>query len=160
MSFCQTGDQFNQSHASFRHRVTDHSQRPNSTETFNRFKYHRSFFSRLRLVNQQWQIFSVIPDLIFNRDGRVKMPLLSCSVLLFFSLHPRALIMCMVHLKLFKSSVVCDVMIGWLGSRVVSVLDSGAEGPGFKSQSQRCRATVLGKLFTPIVTLFTKQQKR
>jgi len=23
---------------------------------------------------------------------------------------------------------------GWLGSRVVSVLDSGAEGPGFKSQ--------------------------
>ena len=23
---------------------------------------------------------------------------------------------------------------GWLGSRVVSVLDSGTEGPGFKSQ--------------------------
>ena len=35
-----------------------------------------------------------------------------------------------------------------LGSRVVSVLDSGAEGPGFKSQSRRCRVTVLGKLFT------------
>ena len=47
---------------------------------------------------------------------------------------------------------------GWLGSRVVSVLDSGAEGPGFKSQSRRCRVTVLGKLFTPIVPLFTKQQ--
>ena len=48
---------------------------------------------------------------------------------------------------------------GWLGSRVVSVLDSGAEGPGFKSQSQRCRVTVLaGKLFTPVVPLFTKQQ--
>ena len=47
---------------------------------------------------------------------------------------------------------------GWLGSRVVSVLDSGAEGPGFKSQSRRCRVTVLGKLFTPIVRLFTKQQ--
>jgi len=31
----------------------------------------------------------------------------------------------------------------WLGSRVVSVLDSGAEGPGFKSQSRRChRQTV------------------
>ena len=43
-------------------------------------------------------------------------------------------------------------------SRVVSVLDSGAEGPGFKSQSRRCRVTVLGKLFTPIVPLFTKQQ--
>jgi len=26
---------------------------------------------------------------------------------------------------------------GWLGSRVVSVLDSGAEGPWFKSQSRR-----------------------
>ena len=46
---------------------------------------------------------------------------------------------------------------GWLGSRVVSVLDSGAEGPGFKSQP-RCRVTVLVKLFTPIVPLFTKQQ--
>ena len=46
-----------------------------------------------------------------------------------------------------------------LGSRVVSVLDSGAEGPGFKSQPRRCRVTVLGKLFTPIVPLFTKQRK-
>jgi len=43
---------------------------------------------------------------------------------------------------------------------VVSVLDSGAEGPGFKSQPRRCRVTVLGKLFTPIVPLFTKQQNR
>jgi len=48
--------------------------------------------------------------------------------------------------------------LGWLGSRVVSVLDSGAEGPGFKSQPRRCRVTVLGKLFTPIVPLFTKQR--
>jgi len=47
---------------------------------------------------------------------------------------------------------------GWLGSRVVSVLDSGAEGPGFKSQSRCCQATVLGKLFTPVVPLFTKQR--
>ena len=29
--------------------------------------------------------------------------------------------------------------VGWLGSRVVSVLDSGAVGPGFKSQPRRCR---------------------
>jgi len=28
---------------------------------------------------------------------------------------------------------------GLLGSRVVSVLNSGAEGPGFKSQSRRCQ---------------------
>ena len=45
-----------------------------------------------------------------------------------------------------------------LGSWVVSMLDSGAEWPGFKSQSQRCRVTVLAKLVTPIVPLFTKQQ--
>jgi len=50
------------------------------------------------------------------------------------------------------------VNLGWLGSRVVSVLDSGAEGPGFKSQPRRCLVTVSGKLFTPIVPLFTKQQ--
>jgi len=49
-------------------------------------------------------------------------------------------------------------VLGWLGSRVVSVLDSGAEGPGFKSQQRHCPVTVLGKLFTPIVPLFTKQQ--
>jgi len=33
-----------------------------------------------------------------------------------------------------------------VGSRVFSVLDSGAVGPGFKSQSRRCRVTVLDKL--------------
>ena len=52
----------------------------------------------------------------------------------------------------------CDTRVGWLGSRVVSVLDSGAKWPGFKSQPRRYRVTVLGKLFTPIVPLFTKQQ--
>ena len=46
----------------------------------------------------------------------------------------------------------------WHCSRVVSLLDSGAEGPGFKSQLRRCRITVLGKLLTPIVPLFTKQR--
>ena len=47
---------------------------------------------------------------------------------------------------------------GQLGSRVVSVLDSVAEGPGFKSQPRCCRITVLGKLFTPILLLLFKQQ--
>jgi len=51
----------------------------------------------------------------------------------------------------------CRVGQEWLGSRVVSVLDSGTEGPGFKSRPLRCRVTVLGKLFTPTVPLFTKQ---
>ena len=48
----------------------------------------------------------------------------------------------------------------WLGSRVVSesVLDSSAERSGLKSHPRRCRVTVLGKLFTPIVPLFTKER--
>jgi len=50
------------------------------------------------------------------------------------------------------------IILGWLGSRVVSVLDSGAVGPGFKLQPRRCRVTFLGKLFTPIMPLFTKQR--
>jgi len=58
---------------------------------------------------------------------------------------------------------VCVLFVGTnmtsvLGSRAVSVLDAGEEGPGFESQPQHCRVTVLGKLFTPIVPLFTKQR--
>jgi len=56
----------------------------------------------------------------------------------------------------------CTRLLGLLlGGSVASgysVLDSGAEGPGFKSQSRHCQLTVLGKLFTPIVPLFAKQQ--
>ena len=43
----------------------------------------------------------------------------------------------------------CSNTAGWLGSRVVSVLDSGAEGPGFKWQQWRCRVTVLGNCSHP-----------
>jgi len=56
------------------------------------------------------------------------------------------------------SSNICARYQAWLGCRVVSVLDSGAEGSGFKSQLRRCRVTVLGKLFTLIVPLFSKQK--
>jgi len=56
--------------------------------------------------------------------------------------------------KLQTFSINRRTILRWLGSRVVSVLDSG----GFKSQSRRCRVTVLGKLFTPNAPLFTKQQ--
>ena len=40
--------------------------------------------------------------------------------------------------------VICPLfsVLRWLGSRVVSVLDSGAEGPGFKSQPQCCRVSL------------------
>ena len=37
---------------------------------------------------------------------------------------------------------------------LLSVLDSGAVGPGFKSQPPRCRVTVLGKLFTPVASVY------
>ena len=53
---------------------------------------------------------------------------------------------------------VCYFIMRWLGSQVVSVLDSGTELPGFKLQPRRCRVTVLGKLFTPIVPVFTKHR--
>ena len=36
--------------------------------------------------------------------------------------------------RTFWSCCPMHLWIGWLGSRVVSVLNSGAEGPGFKSQ--------------------------
>ena len=65
-------------------------------------------------------------------------------------------VVCCFHF--FCVFVVIQTLCGWLGNRVVSVLDSDAEGPGFKSQSRCCWVTVLGKLFTPIVPLFTKQQ--
>jgi len=52
----------------------------------------------------------------------------------------------------------CSDISGWLGSRVVIVLDSDAVGTWFKSRPRRCLVTVLGKLFTPVVSLFTKQR--
>jgi len=72
-------------------------------------------------------------------------------LLLFFALSQTFAILVFNLFRLYSYS-------GWLSSRVVSVLDSGAEGSGFKSQSRRCRVTVFGELFTPIVPLFTKQQ--
>jgi len=60
--------------------------------------------------------------------------------------------------ELVNFVIINGINLVWLGSRVVSLLDSGAEGPGFKSQPRRCRVTVLGKLFIPIVPLFTKQR--
>ena len=72
------------------------------------------------------------------------------------AMHPR---LCGSHLRAGSAGDLLGyTLLEWLGSRVVSVLDSGAEWPGFKSQSRRCRVAVLGKLFTPIVPLFTKQQ--
>jgi len=82
--------------------------------------------------------------------GTESRPHVTCTVFTCFTV-------CCVYILLINYLRAC---IEWLGSRVVSVLDSGAEGPGFKSQSRRCRVTVLGKMFTPIAPLFTKQQNR
>jgi len=68
------------------------------------------------------------------------------------------LVVDVIVLKLIVVLYFYKLLSWWLGSRVVNMLDLGAEGPGFKSQSQCCRVTVLGKLFTPIVPLFIKQQ--
>ena len=85
---------------------------------------------------------------------------ISARILLRFNQHVRSSTLTYLRSALFIPDVVFCFFFGggWLDSRVVSVLDSGAEGPGFKSQSRRCWVTVLGKLFTPIVPLFTKQQ--
>jgi len=64
-------------------------------------------------------------------------------------------ISCRFRIPYFMSSGISSFL---LHCGVVCMLDSGAEGPGFKLQPRRCRVTVLGKLFTPIVSLFTKQQ--
>ena len=57
-----------------------------------------------------------------------------------------------------QTLLVGSIYGGSVYSRVVSVLDSSAVGPGFISKPRHCRVTVLGKLFTPIVPVFTKQQ--
>ena len=43
--------------------------------------------------------------------------------------------------------------MGWLGSQVGYLAGFRRRRPEFKSQSRRCRVTVLGKLFTPIVSV-------
>ena len=83
----------------------------------------------------------------------------ACSVSLApFLMHRSRLMSNNWFIYLLTCLLTSTIFLGWLGSRVVSVLDSGAVGPGFKSQPRRCRVTVLGKLFTPIVPLFNKQQ--
>jgi len=72
--------------------------------------------------------------------------------------HKRDISSANINRPLHVSSVHPYCKGGRFSSRVVSVLDSGAVGPGFKSQPRRCRVTVLGKLFTSIVPLFMRQR--
>ena len=49
-------------------------------------------------------------------------------------------------------------MQGGSVAKWLACLTQAQKKPGFKSQPRRCRVTVIGKLFTPIAPLFTKQQ--
>ena len=53
------------------------------------------------------------------------------------------------HISVVLNPHRIDIFVNW----VVSMLDSGTVGPGFKSQPRCCLVTVLGKLFTPFVHL-------
>ena len=65
---------------------------------------------------------------------------------------------CTLKLMITQEEIAFHFRLKRLGSRVVTVLDLKRVGPGFKSQPRRCRVTVLGKLFSSIVPLFTKQR--
>jgi len=97
---------------------------------------------------------AVIPKKKKKNNNFAKYPM----ICLRYAMHlkSRHFLMVAVDAQNLKSS--CTLSTGWLGGRVVSVLNSGAEGPGFKSQSRCCRVTVLGKLFAAIVPLLTKQE--
>jgi len=93
----------------------------------------------------------------------MKMQLSRCLLCLFVSCHAPSHSVYRRYGRIFVASRsffpdIFHLMGGSVAECMVSVLDSGTAGPGFKSQPRRCRVTVLGKLFTPIVPLFTKQQ--
>jgi len=102
-----------------------------------------SFSSTIRTVCSQTKSLLALTFLLLTRYS--KLSVVHCCYMHL----ARTLFVCV-------SSIIIIIM--WLGSRVVSMLDSGTVGPGFKSQLRCSLVTVLGKLFTPIVLLFTKQQ--
>ena len=58
--------------------------------------------------------------------------------------------------SVFDLTICCDTI--YVGGSVAEWLSCWTQVPGFKSQPLQCLVTVLGKLFTPIVPLFTKQR--
>jgi len=94
---------------------------------------------------------------MFTRNGTVNVDQLTIQALFYFILMPIEQQL-QVTKKIKRLTFTLYPYDGCLGRQVVSVLDSGADGPGFKSQPRCCRVTVLGKLFTSTVPLFTKQQ--
>ena len=141
---------------------------------YNRFRSReRKCAENNIVINDTVNLFSktAISILVISRHNSFRVPFdkivskhFTSKIYLYFSIgngQPREPALCQLYRHTFIPYGLSLFVInenGWLGSRVVSVLDSDAEGPGFKSQSRRCRVTVLSKLFTPIVPVFTKQQ--
>jgi len=65
-----------------------------------------------------------------------------------------------VHSTDYKLQIACVAYFegGSVAEWLACWTHAGAEGPGFRSQPRRCRLTILGKLFTPIVPLFIEQR--
>ena len=59
-------------------------------------------------------------------------------------------LLCLLLLEIMTLIMVMSRHARWLDIRVVSVLDSGAEGPVFRSQPRRCRVTVLANCSHPL----------
>jgi len=100
-------------------------------------------------------LFSVLPRLPWKRGSWtgvvvvvILVPFVCWFCSCFFLLEPCYASTCRMN---FIGSIVFELTsclcahyghhTGWLGSRVVSMLDLGAEGPGFKSQPLRCLVT-------------------
>jgi len=107
-----------------------------------------------------------ICDIYFRTDStdskHIHFYSLAFSLYHFFSFHSpwqikRTYVGFWVNVKTASPIIIYNVH-GWLGSWVVSMLHSGTEVPGFKAQPRRCQVTVFGKLFTPIMPLFTEQR--
>ena len=54
------------------------------------------------------------------------------------------------EMKQWNQTTLLHVAVMWLGGVVVRVLDLRSKGRGFDSRLTHCRATTLGKLFTPM----------
>jgi len=94
-------------------------------------------------------------------------PFLAFGIVLMISVITISLVVNASNVLLQKSQ--CHILVyfffsfchGKLGGSVAEWLACWTQtqkGLGFKSQPRRCRVTVLGKLFTPIMPLFTGQR--
>jgi len=107
---------------------------PESSTLTNQLLSH--IVTALNRVNYCWWS-CVLQCLSGSSDGSIKLWSLGQQrCIQTIKVHDEGVWSLQVSLLLF---CLTSVLFGRLGSRVVSVLDSGAEGPGFKSQPRLCR---------------------